>query len=342
LNPDCYTPNPIKMSPLAQGDAKLLPLEGKRTSDTNAARIPEEYLQLILPYAGIHSWQQANVHILSQHLQLGKFSLWVHDIMAYQDQVICPFVPFPLYTLHYLFESSLSIRMPHSAPFQLEEDTCNLFYLRPGVSYLPLEAGTKAVSLHLNILPEHMPQLAKSYPVMHQRLPEMTTSNRVINKHPYVINAVSQLLITKILTCRYLRQEAATYLERCCTDLFNIFCRQYAIEDKALFAHDVDTYDVYHKIFEYLKAHTDIYHDIRKISWMYEISERELTIGFLNTFAISIEDCAHMLKMMHAFDLLMKQDQDFSEIATAVALDTETMISSVEKYYNFKISVQRN
>lgn len=330
------------MSPLAQGDAKLLPLEGKRTSDTNAARIPEEYLQLILPYAGIHSWQQANVHILSQHLQLGKFSLWVHDIMAYQDQVICPFVPFPLYSLHYLFECSLSVRLPHSVPFQLEEDTCNLFFLRPGVSYLPLDAGTKAVSLHINILPEHMPQLAKRYPAMHQRLLEMASGNRVINKYPYTINAVSHLLITKILACRYLRQEAALYLERCCTDLFNIFCRQYAIEDKSSFVDDVDTYDVYHKIFEYLKAHTNIYHDIHKISWMYEIPERELTTGFLNTFAITIEDFVHMLKMMHAFDLLMQQDQDFSEIATSVALDTESMISSVEEYYNFKISVQRN
>jgi len=330
------------MSPLSQGDAKLLPLEGRRSSDTNAARIPEEYLQLLLPYAGIHCWQQANIQILSQHLQLGKFSLWVHDIIAYRDQVICPFVPFPLYTLHYLFESNLSIRMPHSSPFQLEEDTCNLFYLRPGLSYLPLEAGTKTVSLNINILPEHISQLAKDHPAMLQRLNEISSGNQAINRHPYTINALSNLLVTKMLTCRYLRQEATLYLERCCTDLFNIFCRQYAIEDKSMFIDDVDTYDVYHRIFEYMKTHSNIYYDIHKISWMYEIPEGELAIGFLNTFAVSLEECSHMLKMMKAFELLMQQDRDFSEIAAAVALDTDTMITSVEQYYNFKISIQRN
>ncbi|MCF6401248.1 hypothetical protein L3C95_00075 [Chitinophaga filiformis] len=330
------------MSPLAPGNAKLLPLEGKRSSDTNTARIPEEYLQLLLPYAGVHYWKHANVYVLSQHLQLGKFSLWVHDATAYRDQVICPFVPYPIYSLHYLFESSLSIRMPHAYPFQLEEDTCNLFLLRQGVSHLTLEAGTKAVSLHLNILPEHMSQLAKSHPTLLQKLSKISPGNRVINKHPYTINAVSNLLVAKILTCRYLRQEATLYLERCCTDLFNIFCRQHAIEDNSMYHDDVDTYDVYHRIFEYMKTRTNIYYDIHKISWMYEIPERELATGFLNTFAITLEECSHMLKMMKAFDLLMQQDRDFSEITAAVAMDTESMIASVEQYYNFKISVQRN
>ena len=330
------------MSPLTQGDARLFPLEGQRTSDANAVQVPEEYLQLLLPYAGVHCWQQADAHILSQHVPLEKFSLWIHDIVAYSDQVVCPFVPFPLYTLHYLFESSLSIRMPRSTPFQLEEDTCNLVYLKPGVSYLPLEAGAKALSFHLNILPQYMHQLTASFPDMRQRLLEIPPGNQVINKHPYAINAVSRLLITKMMSCRCDRQNAVLYLERCCTDLFNIFCRQYAIENGSAFTDEEDPNDIYHKIFEYLNTHTHIYYDIHKISRMFEIPERELATGFLNTFSLTIHECIHMLKMMQAFDLLMQHTHDFGEIATAVAMGTATMIASVEQYYNFKISVQRN
>lgn len=330
------------MSPLRQGDARLFPLEGQRTSNANAVQIPEEYLQLILPYAGIHYWQQANAHILSQHIPLGCFSLWIHDIVAHRNQVVYPFVPFPLYTLHYLFESTLSIRMTRSSPFQLEEDTCNLFYLKPGVSYLPLEAGAKALSLHINILPQYMPQLTRDYPEMHQRLLEISSGNQVINKHPYTINAISHLLISKMLSCRCDRQNAVLYMERCCTDLFRIFCRQYAIENSSTFIDEEDTNDVYHKIFEYLKTNTHIYHDIHKISRMFEIPEGEVATGFLNTFSLSIQECIHMLKMMQAFDLLMQHTHDLSDVATAVAMGTAAMIASVEQYYNFKISVQRS
>lgn len=330
------------MSPSAQGDPRSLPLESKHIPYLNAEQIPEEYHQLLMPNAGAHYWQQANVHILSQHILLEKFSLWVHDILSDNDHVLQLFVPFPLYSLHYLFESNLSIRMPKWTSLLLEEDTCNLFYLKQGVSYLPLEAGTKSLSVHINIRPQYMPELTKHYPAIYQRLPETPSGNQVINSRPYAINAIGHLLITRMLTCRYPPQDAALYLERCCSDLFTIFCRQYAIEDRSPFTQDVDAHDIYHKIFEYLKANTHIYHDIHKISWMFEIPEGELTTGFLNTFALTIHECIHMLKMMQAFDMLMQHMYDFGAIAAAIAMDTEKMISAIHEYYGYRISVQRD
>jgi AraC-like DNA-binding protein len=330
------------MFPFAQGDAKLLPLEGRRPSDTNAARIPEEYLQLLLPAAAVYTWQQADAYILSQHVELKQFSLWVHDVASYSDQVICPFAPFPFFILQYQFESCFNIRMPHTGPFQLDEDACNLFYLETGISYLPLEAGTKAVTLLVNIMPEHMRQLAKSYPAIQQRLNKMKSNHQVLNKHPYEVNAISHLLISKIMTCRYLRQDAVLYLERCCADLFKIYCRQYAITDKSGFNQDISTYNTYLKLFEYLRTNLHLHHDINKLSWMFGIPSGQLAIGFLNTFALTIKECLHMLKMMQAFSMLMQHSHSFSDIATAVDMDTEKMIISVEKYYNFKVTLQRN
>jgi hypothetical protein len=341
--PGCYTPNTIKeMFPFTQGDAKLLSLEGRRPSDANAARIPEEYLQLLLPAAEVYGWHQGDVYILSQHVELKQFSLWAHDVVSYSDQVICPFAPFPFFTLHYQFESSFNIRMPHTGIFQLDEDTCNLFYLETGISYLPLEAGTKAVSLLINIMPEYMHRLAKGYPSIQRRLNKITSGHQVLNKHPYEVNAISHLLISKIMTCRYLRQDAVLYMERCCADLFKIFCRQHAITDKSGLSQDISTYSAYLKIFEYLRTNLHLRHDINKLSWMFGIPAGELAIGFLNTFALTIKECVHMLKMMHTFAMLMQHSHSFSDIASAVDMDTEKMITSVEQYYNFKVTLQRN
>lgn len=330
------------MFPFAQGDAKLLPLERRRPSDAHVTRIPEEYLQLLLPAAAIYGWQQDGVYILSQHVELKQFSLWVHDIASHSDQIISPFAPFPFFILHYLFESSFNIRMPHTGTFQLEEDACNLFYLETGISYLPLEAGTKAVSLHINIMPEYMRQLAKSYPAIQQRLDKMPSRHQVINKNPYEVNAISSLLISKMLTCRYLRQDAALYLERCCADLFKVFCRQYAFADKSAFSQNISTYDTYLKIFEYIRNNLHLRHDIHKLSRMFGIPPGELAIGFLNTFSLTIKECTHMLKMMQVFTMLMQHSHSFNDIATAVDMDADKMINSVEQYYNFKVSLQRN
>jgi hypothetical protein len=329
------------MSPLFQGDAKILPLEGKRSSDMFAANIPEEYVQLLLPYASIHGWQQDHVYILSQHIQLGPFSLWVHDIASYREQVICPFVPFPLYTLHFLFESNLKVTMPRSSPFLLYEDRCNLFYLESGLSYLPLEAGSKTVSFHINILPDHMPQLVRSYPLS-QQLREKPSSTQVINKQPYAINATSRMLITKILTCRYLQHNASLYLHRCCADLFNIFCRQHAIEGQPAFVEDVIDADVYHHISEYLITHIHVHHDIHMLCLMFNMTAARLEKGFLNAFSLSIEEYIHMLKMMTVFELITKNEHPLSSIAYAVAMETNDMINQVEKYYQFKVSAQGN
>lgn len=328
------------MSPLAQGDAQMLPLEGRRSAATNAERIPEEYLQLLLPDAAVHSWQQQDVHVLSQHLLVGKFSVWIHDITCYRNQVINFSIPHSMFALHYLFEHSLSIRMPRSGTFQLEEDTCNLFRLAPGHGHLPIQGGTKALALHINVLPGHMQQLAQKHPDMQQRVHAITNTNRVVNKHAYTINTISQMLITRILTCQFEGEVAALFLERCCQDLFDIFCRQYAIENKSIFPNDTDENDVYHQMLEYLKTHTHMYHDIYRLSWMYEIAVSELTVGFMNTFAISLEDCIHMLKMMQAFELLMQQEYNYSEIAATVALETDTMIAQVEEYYRFKLEIR--
>ncbi|PWV44518.1 hypothetical protein [Chitinophaga sp. S165] len=330
------------MFPSTQGDAKLLPLEGRRPSDTQAARIPDEYLQLLLPAAVVHSWHQEDAYVLSQHVGLKQFSLWIHDITSHSDQVIRPFAPFPLFFLHYLFESSFSIRMPHIGSFQLDEDACNLFYMETGIGYLPLEAGTKAVSIHINITPACMQQLATRYPSIQQRLNKMTSGHQVLNKHPYEVNAISRLLISKMMTCRYLQPDADLYLERCCADLFKIFCCQHAIANKSSFNNDLSTYDAYLKIFEYLRTHLELHHDIQKLSWMFGIPATDLAAGFLNTFSLTIQECLHMLKMMQAFALLMQHSYSFSEIATAVDMDTEKMIDSLEKYYNFKVMLQRN
>lgn len=334
----CYRANHHKMSAFSHGDARLLPLEGKRIGNTNTARIPEEYLQLLLPNANVHYWQQGQVYVLSQHMILGVYSLWIHDVVADGAQDILPFVPHPLYTLHYMFESGLDVRFPDSEPFRLEEDTCNLFYLEPGVSRLPLEEDLKALSVLINILPEHISALTADFPDLNKRLQQHRSGNQVINKQPFTVTTVNRMLISKILTCRYLRDDAAVFLERCCTDLFRIFCRQYNV---AMVVPPAEN-DNYNKVFEYMRTYPHVRCDLRYFSRMFHIPEHEIEAGFLSYFAISIHDCSHMLKMMTAFDLIIQHGQSFGDIAIRVGMEAEKMIHAIEAYYNIKVAAQRN
>lgn len=320
------------------GDARLIPLEGKRIGTTNTARIPEEYLQLLLPYARVHCWQQGQVYVLSQHMTLGPYSLWIHDVVTYGEQDILPYVPHPLYTLHYMFESGLNVRLPHSDPFRLEEDTCNLFYLEPGVSQLPLEEDAKALSVNINILPEHITALTQDFPDLTRRLKQIRSGNQVINKQPFTVNAVNRLLISKILTCRYLRNDAAVFLKRCCTDLFKIFCQEYT---ETMVVPPADN-ESYNKIFEYMRAYSHTPVELRHYSRLFRIAEHEIEAGFLDYFSISIRECHYMLQMMTAFDLIVQQRLSLREIAMRVGMNTETMITRIEAYYNYKIAAQRN
>ncbi|MBW8688168.1 hypothetical protein [Chitinophaga rhizophila] len=326
------------MPALSPEDARLLPLEGKRIGNTNTARIPEEYLQLLLPSATIHCWQQGQVYILSQHIILGPYSLWIHDVISNGEQHILPYVPHAFYTLHFLFESGLNVRLPDASPYHLAEDTCNLFYLEPGISQLPLEEDAKALSVNINILPEYMPALTADFPELNKRILQNRTGYQVLNKQPFPVSALSRLLISKILTCRYLVTYAGVFLERCCADLFRLFCRQY----KGTIVISPADNRKYDQVFDYMRNNPHLHFDLHDLCWKFRISETEMEAGFLAHFSIPIKECHHMLKMITAFDMIVQQTYKPGEIAVKVGLSTEELISEVEGFYGFKVAANGN
>ncbi len=79
--------------------------------------------------------------MLSQHVRLGPFSLWLHDVFARKDIVLCPYTPFHLWALHFMYEDSLRAESFKMNGFTLEEKECNLF--RPLFGHAPGAYGSR-------------------------------------------------------------------------------------------------------------------------------------------------------------------------------------------------------
>jgi AraC-like DNA-binding protein len=328
---------------LSNDESKLLPVEKTHYDYISAGLIPDEYLQLVLPCAGINFWQHPHGDILSQHIQAGPFSLWVQDILVKNDLVIFPFVPFPLFTFHFMLEGNLHVRMPHSYGLRLEAGTCNLFSLQPGLYHLPAPANTAVMSFHINVQPSLIPEIIRLYPDL-----RILTSkkhrhfSRTVNPYSYNISPVSLTVIQHILSCRYVGAAANQFLQRCAADLLRMFCTLLLPGRGPMTIVDVLNKDIYDEVFQYLKQHPHRHYNIAELAQIFKISVEVLEKGFLSCFGISVQDCQHMLKMMLVYDRLINQTFTPQEIAGIAGIEVNHMIRQVESYYHFKIPADRN
>jgi AraC-like DNA-binding protein len=332
------------MFPSLFNEAKLLHIERPYHSYTTAGVLPEEYLSLVLPYAGIYYMHNPNSDVLSQHVSLGPFSLWIHDIFTREDIVLCPFVPFPMLSLHFTFESSVQIKKPHSRYFRMEESTYNLLNLQTGIYHLPVPADTKVLSFHINIQMSCIHELVQTYPALshYATVKNHPYGDTAINQYPHAVNAVSQLLIEHIIGCHYLGNEASRFLERCCLDLLLIFHRQHSARHHPITVAELLNMEVCHEVFLFLKSHPHKDFSIDTLAMIFDLPAHELESAFLYCFGISIPDYAHMLKMMLVYDLIVKRSFSMKEIADVAGLDIDVMIWNIEAYYKSPVPAIKN
>lgn len=295
---------------------KILYIERDQPGYIPVAAIPEEYLQLILPYAGVYFERDKHCDMLSQHIQIGPFSFWIHETFANADLILCPFTPRALWALHFMYETSLDVKLYDGISFSLEEKECNLFNLVSDLHKVPMEDGQKLTSCHINILPEALRELAIQYPAL-CRLANKKPANITgpINKHPYLINDVCDLLIQKMLTCRYIETPAHHFLHRCCLDLFLNFAYQDAHAPQRYLVDDALNSATFNLLFEYLTAHPQANHTIRELSTMFELDPRVLVQGFLKNFGMTVSAYIKMTKMMMVFEKLTEKATTLSKIA---------------------------
>jgi len=330
------------MYPAVFEENKLLLVDRVEQAYFPATYIPTEYLPLIIPYAGLYYEQDNDYTTLSQHMQLGPFSLWLHDIFAHKDIVLCPYAPFHLWALHFMYEGSLRTESFTHQAFKLEEKECNLFNLYSSLHRVPMDGGNKILSFHINIQPAALMQLVQQHPGLYYLANKRVQRvSGVINERPYRINAVCDMLVKQIIGCRFLESQALHFLERCCLDIFLNFAQQDAIADEISPPDEAHT-ALFHRIFTYLMEHPHIPHSTSEIGRVFNISGIKLAQGFRQHFSIGIASFLHMQRMMLAYNCLIQQPSSIKEIADITGhTSADDLIRDVEKYYSCNIAALR-
>lgn len=314
---------------------KLLLIEKKNKSFLPDGNLPEEYRKLRIPATGYYFRQDADCDILSQHIDVGPFSLWMHDIFAKEDIVLLPYSPYHIWALHYMYEDSLVAGKGDECTFNLEEKECNLFNLQPGLHKVPMEADKKVLSVHINVNPDHIPGIIAKYPELKGLLNRQSPSGfGPINDVPHHINPVADLLTQKILSCQYTGSRAYYFIRRCCVDLFINFAKQDAWTKEPFLFTSVLHMDTYIHLFEYLAEHPNRIHSIPELAYRYFQTPAQLNQGFEQHFSISIAEFMHMTRMMTTYGLLHKQQLSLTDIAeTGKFKSVKEMVMQLEAYY---------
>jgi AraC-like DNA-binding protein len=331
------------MYPQLHDENKLLLVDRFTQDYLPATLVSPEYLHLVIPYAGLYYEQDADYDILSQHIPLGPFSLWLHDIFARKDIVLCPYSPFHLWALHFMYEDSLRADAFQKENFILDERECNLFNLHSEMYKVPMPASKKILSFHINILPGALKKMVQHYPPLYyltnKRLDNVSS---IINQRPYKINAVCNMLIQKILSCKYIEEQAHFYLYRCCLDLFLNFAQQDAAGPGPLLFSNVMNTELFNSIFSYLVEHPDTPHSIAELANMFNMHGARLAQGFRQYFSIGITPFIKMNRMMMLYNRMLQKSFTLSMLAESAGYrNTQDMVDEVEDYYECDINALR-
>lgn len=323
------------MYPTLQGsNHKLLLVDRTIPRYLPASHIPSEYLRLVIPYAGLYYEEDRDFEMLSQHIHLGPFSVWLHDIYAINDIVLCPYAPFHLWALHFMFEDSLRTDGFISQSFMLEEKQCNLFNLYEEMHHVNMQASQKVLSFHINILPEAIQRMSRFFPSLssltNKRVQQISG---VVNEQPYYVNAVCNMLIQHILSCRYVEMGAGVFLYRCCLDLFLNFAQQDTNEPPLLFG--TPNTALFQQIFAYLVENSHRPHYVSTLADMFNIPAVKLAQGFRQHFSIGITPFIQMVRMMFVYHRLMQRGTSFETTAMETGYKSAAeMLNEVQGYYN--------
>jgi len=327
------------MYPQLHDENKLLLVDRFSQNYHPASYIPTEYLHLIIPYAGLYYEQDPECDVLSQHMTLGPFSLWLHDIFAKKDIVLCPYAPFHLWALHFMYEDSLRAESLKTNEFLLEERECNLFNLYSDLHRVPMPAGKKILSFHINILPQALIQMVQRFPALYYLASKkLDNVSAVINQRPYTINAVCNMLIQSILSCRMIERPAQHYLFRCCVDLFLNFAQQDAAGHEPMLFSSVVNASLFNSLFAYLTDNAHVQHSVPELAKKFGMEGAKLAQGFRQHFSIGITPFIKMNRMMTLYDRLIQGALPLPMLAEFTGYrNVQQMITEVEEYYSCDI-----
>jgi transcriptional regulator GlxA family with amidase domain len=155
-----------------------------------------------------------------------------------------------------------------------------------------------------------------------------------INTQPYHINAVTDLLIRKIMTCRYTGNNAQIFLRRCVTDIILNFAGQQTDSLQPFLFSSMVHAATLNNIFSFLADHPHKFHSLPELAYMYDLPLEDLHHGFRQHFAIGIPDYMHMLKMMMIWQLVQTNSFPIIDVVSVTGYKSqEDMLADLTDYY---------
>ena len=320
---------------------KLFYVEREEVAYDEVSSIPEEYIPFILPYAGVYFERDQHCDILSQHKQVGPFSFWVQEVFANESFVLCPYTPMHIWALHFMYDTSLQVELYENQSFELVERECNLFNLESDLHKVPMVAGQRLLSCHVNFPPDTIKELANLYPSV-APLSKLESSgvSGPLNKYPYHINPVCSYLLQRALTCRHIGIPADHFLYRCCLDLLLNFAQQ----DRQL---PIEVNNVLHldqvtNLFKLLIDHPHKTFSNAQLASMFDLSIAELKGSFLKYFSISLNGFIRMIKMMMVFEALTEKATPLSVISDTAGFENwRDLNRAFSRYYGCELDELR-
>ncbi|HEU4551690.1 MAG TPA: AraC family transcriptional regulator [Chitinophaga sp.] len=323
---------------------KWLLIERDDKNYTPAAEIPDEYLHLLMPYAGAYFYRDEDCDMLTQHIKVSEFSILGHDIFARKYFILRPYTSRHILALHYMHDDSIHAVIDQMGPFRLSEKEVNLFSLHADFHSAVLDTGQRITSFHINLQPDTLPALAEKFPgLLPLTLHATDHLNGPVNKQPYRINVIGSLLLRRLLSCRYVEVQAECYLYRCCVDLYLQFAMQYA-QSLQLPVHLPDSHiALANRVQDFIQHNVQERLTSTALAEHFGAPEVVLQTAFEQVFAIPVNDFILQQKMMAAYDLLLQTRSSLNNIAYRTGYRNRLALTrDFEKYYGYDPIFIRN
>jgi len=325
---------------------KILIIETKDRHFTPAEKIPEEFLHLLLPFAGAYLERDADCDILNQAIWLDGFSIWGHHVFVYKDILLAPFTPHHILALHFMLLANIEADIDGKRRFSLQQRQANLFSLHSRFHTAPLEAGQDIFSFHINITQEALHSLALRYPELeHLAKKPISLNSGPLNRLPYDINPLSFDIIKAMYSCRLIEDQAKHFLQRCCLDLFTIFSIQDEYLENVSSAVPVTEKEceALDQALEYLSIHLPPPSRKKYLAEKWGFDENDFDIKFRQHFHLTFEKFLVLKKMMGAYELIVSTSHSLSYVAWKTGFrNRQELISRFESYYGCDIIAIRN
>lgn len=307
-------------------------LQGTLTP-TPITDIPEKYHSLIIPYAKAYYSSDSDCDIISQCIRLFGMSIWIHDVIAWNDIILAPTTPRHILVAHVMLQDSLTAVLQSDEAFDLNEEEGNFFSLLAEAQTAEMNAGQQFRSFHVNIYPEFLPDLAQRYPLLaHLAQKPIPWESAPLNFTPFRINAVCEQLRLKIEECTYLEKQADYFLTRTAADLIGNFVQQDIQAGQG--ASEIIERKAAENCFRLINTYFNLPLSINLLASKLDVPRIILQQSFQHVYGISIPDYLHMVRMMKAYELILESAFDFQLIAEGTGFsDVAALTDAFEKYY---------